>query len=230
MSEAINGFYLFLCKLNKPALLVAHNSKFDVPLLLNAIQKCSMVDIFKGVIYGFCDSLGILKKVFPDRKSAGKFKLSTLTNDLLQVNGNFHEALCDVMCLETICCHFLIVDHFKKYYKTFDKSLKNLNISRRTNLRLCLFSQFESILSNRYNNRITKLASTDLTYDTLKQMYEKDGQQKLIDLSEKVDNKPRLTNRRNAYLQRLLTISKNECDIKVFYFITLFKTRFNLFY
>ena len=47
LSEALLEFYKFLCKLNEKCILVAHNCNFDRPMLLAAIKKTFLSNIFK---------------------------------------------------------------------------------------------------------------------------------------------------------------------------------------
>jgi len=84
-------------------LLVAHNARFDVPRIIEAITSNNLNDKFFGII-GFSDTLQFFKKELPNRKGPGSFVLSTLAHDLLgiQRNAQFHEALFDVTILQEI--------------------------------------------------------------------------------------------------------------------------------
>lgn len=95
LKDALLSFQEFLNISCKPCLLVAHNAAFDTGHLIRAIIQNSMVETFKNVV-GFSDTLSILKKIYPERRGPGLFKLSKLADDLLQQNGDFHEALYDV--------------------------------------------------------------------------------------------------------------------------------------
>ena len=62
-------FYEFLSSLNCKCFLIAHNGKrFDNPRLIRAFQTHGMLDYFKKIVHGFCDSLPIFKQVYPDWK------------------------------------------------------------------------------------------------------------------------------------------------------------------
>lgn len=102
MKDDLLSFHQFLCLSDKPALLVAHNAKFDSSHLIRAIVNCNLQKQFSNVI-GFTDSIAVLKKHFLERKGAGMFKLGTLANDLLGLTSDttsFHDALFNVEILK----------------------------------------------------------------------------------------------------------------------------------
>lgn len=67
LPDALIQFQQFLNLSSMPCILVAHNCKFDSSHLLRAIINNSMVEQF-AKIAGFCDSLNLLKNVFPIAK------------------------------------------------------------------------------------------------------------------------------------------------------------------
>lgn len=59
----------YLKKMSKKCILVAYNDTFDAPRIVNFIEECSSSNYFKEIIYGFTDSLKILKTKLPDLES-----------------------------------------------------------------------------------------------------------------------------------------------------------------
>jgi len=105
MVDALQAFYAFLCKVgqNKKCILIAHNASFDISFFLRECIKYSLIDCFKSIVYGFCDSLQLFRQKFPDRKGKGMCTLSKLAEDLLEnhtKNENYHEAVFDVSILQ----------------------------------------------------------------------------------------------------------------------------------
>ncbi|RLU15342.1 hypothetical protein DMN91_012336 [Ooceraea biroi] len=63
MHDALQAFYKFLTKFSTGCLLTAHNASFDVSYLIREIKKYSLINEFQGIIYGFCDTLKLFKKI-----------------------------------------------------------------------------------------------------------------------------------------------------------------------
>ncbi|KAK0167773.1 hypothetical protein PV327_001637 [Microctonus hyperodae] len=98
MDNTLKGFSQYLHKISDPCLLVAHNSRFDVPKLVTIINDLDLLDSFK-VIQGFSDTLTLFKKELPERSGPGVFKLSTLAKDLIGIedSDSFHEGAYNVL-------------------------------------------------------------------------------------------------------------------------------------
>jgi len=79
--EALIAFYEFLCCLKRKCILCAHNCSFDYTRLIRAIDKVFMKDHYKTIVYGFCDTLPIIKKI-TGKKSKGSNKLENLAKEL----------------------------------------------------------------------------------------------------------------------------------------------------
>ncbi|XP_039304358.1 uncharacterized protein LOC120357591 [Solenopsis invicta] len=101
LSEAMQQFYKFLSGFHKKCILVAHNCKFDYPRLLAVIQKTFLIDHFKTVLHGFCDTLPIIKKC-TGLTGKGENKLEQLASNLQISTTDAHNAINDVIILEQI--------------------------------------------------------------------------------------------------------------------------------
>lgn len=95
----------FLKNIGQKCLLVAHNDIFDAPSLVYMLQELKLDQEFKQLIYGFCDSLLLFRKIFPDVKC---HKLEFLASTKLSIScEQAHDATFDVKILEKLCAEFL---------------------------------------------------------------------------------------------------------------------------
>ncbi|XP_024890200.1 uncharacterized protein LOC112466367 isoform X2 [Temnothorax curvispinosus] len=80
---ALKSFIDFLTP--DPVILIAHNGgRFDAPMLLNELRSLGLLQDFQSVVFGFCDTLPLLKKKLPERIKAKKsFRQSVLAEDLV---------------------------------------------------------------------------------------------------------------------------------------------------
>ncbi|KAK0073039.1 hypothetical protein PV325_010362, partial [Microctonus aethiopoides] len=189
LPNAVEAFYAFLKKCNKSCLLVAHNAKFDVTRILNAIENSNMLTKFQTIVYGFCDSLNMLKVLLLDRKGAGKFKLCNLAKDILQIDehfcGVFHEALFDVTILEALCASIQI-SIFEKNVKTVSHSYLLLKQSKLKSSNRPLLEPLKGVVSK---GMLDKITSQNIKFSLLKSLF-KERKTVLINYpTEKVDNK-----------------------------------------
>lgn len=106
ISDALQAFSQFLRSFSTPCILVAHNASFDISFLLREVHKNSMINDYAKIIYGFVDSLKILKKKFTERpREKGMFTLKKLADDFLTLDAgdeNFHEGLFDCKILQNL--------------------------------------------------------------------------------------------------------------------------------
>ncbi|XP_043271992.1 uncharacterized protein [Venturia canescens] len=202
LTDALIQFQQFLNLSSMPCILVAHNCKFDSSLLLKAIIHNSMVEQF-AKIAGFCDSLNLLKKRFPNRKGKGLFKLEILARDLLQVqlNNKFHEATYDVQMLEQLTSTFLLksdlIANCKDYKASVSSKLMQPHLSNLKNV------VSPSILN--------KLITARLTYGILKKVYAEQNREGIAILLSKKDanNKTTVTKDKRARKRRRKILEQN---------------------
>ncbi|XP_024867268.1 uncharacterized protein LOC112451699 isoform X1 [Temnothorax curvispinosus] len=196
LQKVLREFKEWLAVISKPCILVAHNATFDTGYLLRALINNSMIEDFKNLIVGFSDTLVPLKKLYPQRKGKGMFKLSTLAQDLLQIEltENFHEAAYDVEILEQIASTIpkenLIGNH-----KSFKESLDHETRLQKTAKLKRSLNIFKNVISN---GMIKKIAEAGINRAKLQDIYEKSGREGIIQLlsAKQKDNKPRVTNQK----------------------------------
>ncbi|XP_024890355.1 uncharacterized protein LOC112466488, partial [Temnothorax curvispinosus] len=101
---ALKSFIDFLTP--GPVILIAHNGgRFDAPMLLNELRSLGLLQDFQSVVFGFCDTLPLLKKKLPERIKAKKsFRQSVLAEDLVGSGAadGAHDSLVDVRMLANI--------------------------------------------------------------------------------------------------------------------------------
>ncbi|KAK0165585.1 hypothetical protein PV328_004089 [Microctonus aethiopoides] len=191
--EALQSFSSFLNLISRTCILVAHNAQFDVSFLIREVIKYSLENEYDKVIYGFADSLKLLRRKFPERQGKGMFTLSRLAEDLLEINlciENFHEATYDVIILQDLVNKILTVDDIFDHTITLVESLRDFNNKFKVSLKEKNLLPMKDILSK---YMINKLARLEITYDPLKEKY-KSGEKSLITfLSQKFDKQPYVT-------------------------------------
>ncbi|KAK0071593.1 hypothetical protein PV325_012634 [Microctonus aethiopoides] len=174
-------------------ILVAHNATFDTSFLLREIIRYSLENEYSNIIYGFADSLKLLRRKFPERQGNGMFKLSKLAEDLLQTNlctENFHEAIYDGIVLQDLLNKYLTADDLFDHAITFVESLKDFINKFKVATKEKSLLPMKDIVSK---YMMKKLARMEITYDQLKEIY-KSGEDSLLSfLSQKVDKQPRVT-------------------------------------
>lgn len=99
--EAMHAFYQFLHSFKRKCILTAHNCKFYSTRLIITTKKVFMVEHFKSVIEGFCDTLPITRKC-TGKKALGDNKLEMLAKNFKINNDEAHNAICDVQMLEQV--------------------------------------------------------------------------------------------------------------------------------
>ncbi|KAK0074425.1 hypothetical protein PV326_012460 [Microctonus aethiopoides] len=193
MIEALQSFYSFLNMICGTCILVAHNATFDTSFLLREIIRYSLENEYSNIIYGFADSLKLLRRKFPERQGNGMFKLSKLAEDLLQTNlctENFHEAIYDGIVLQDLLNKYLTADDLFDHAITFVESLKDFINKFKVATKEKSLLPMKDIVSK---YMMKKLARMEITYDQLKEIY-KSGEDSLLSfLSQKVDKQPRVT-------------------------------------
>lgn len=214
LKNTLYAFQQFLNSFSKPCLLVAHNAGFDTTHLLRAILKHSMIADFK-IIAGFSDTLELFKKHFPKRKGEGKFKLCELAKDYLNINSNesFHEreALYDVEILEKLSAFIDKIDLYTNLYtncKSYMESIIHVKNLQKTATTLSLLKPLKGIISN---GMLRKIASHSITFKVLKEEYDKEGKDGLVQFLKEplIDNKPRITKDKRV-LNKLITFFESK--------------------
>ena len=85
---------------NMTVILVGHNVKvFDIPILLHALESCSLISIMQQVVKGFLDTKKLFKLTHPNMSS---YPQQYLAESLLQCSYNAHDAVEDVLILQKL--------------------------------------------------------------------------------------------------------------------------------
>lgn len=194
MFDALIGFLEYLNKFKKKCLLVAHNASLDKFFLLREIFKYSLSDDFDKVIWGFCDTLKLFKQQFPDRKGTGMCTLTKLAEDFLKENSaitNFHDATYDVLVLKQLIEKKLNFNLLANNSISMSKSVRDFAQQVQIKSKINDLATFKSILSS---YMIKKIASVNITYKQLQDMYEQTGEESLkYFLSKETNEKPFVT-------------------------------------
>ncbi|XP_046406334.1 uncharacterized protein LOC124171235 [Ischnura elegans] len=129
LEEGLCAFIDYL-KSFKKVVLVGHNVQFDARMVLAAVNHCNKLDDFGAVVAGFSDTLPLLKKVLPGRKSYAQGKL---VEEVLQDFSNSgHNAHIDALNLKKICEKvFVGEDMILQYSFTLQSFLKRQEQSKR---------------------------------------------------------------------------------------------------
>ncbi|XP_048514965.1 DNA polymerase III PolC-type-like [Athalia rosae] len=189
--DALLSFQEFLNISCKPFLLVAHNAAFDTGHLIRAIIQNSMVETFKNVV-DFSDTLSILKKIYPERRGPGLFKLSKLAEDLLQQNGDFHESLDDVQVLQQLSSKFIGSEKLINSRKSYVECLVNEAKSQKADMLMPSSKILEGIVSD---NMLEKIANAGIDLIMMLAASEDKENKRLVQLLSELNdlNKPRVT-------------------------------------
>ena len=190
IDEALISFRQFLSLFKKKCILVAHNARFDVPKLLRAIIDNSMINEF-SVIVGFADSLALFKKVLPERKGPGKFKLITLAHDFLENERSerWHDAEFDIVVLEKLVCTISKEENLFGITKTFNQYLVDIENTQKVNVGLHYLTELKETLSK---HMLQKIAKQNITFETLKAIYRNGGEEETVKFLMQKDEQNRL--------------------------------------
>lgn len=158
--------------------------------MLRDLIKYNLIKNFSKIVYGFCDSLNLFWKSYPERKETGMCKLSKLALDFLNIdetNENFHEATYDVYILQRLVNEKLSVNDVLQNSQELTSSVKNFLNKRKTKT----FSALKGTISD---YMIKKIALSGSTYDDLKLIFINQGKEALHNFfTELVNSKPRIT-------------------------------------
>ena len=153
-------------------------------------ESLQLTTDFQEKCLGFVDTLPLLKKLYPDRKS---YKQETLVTDLLGTEYQAHGALADVMALQVLIdvCRVSKLEiglssfscqYMRKTLESSDKTKEHMS---------SLVVIRKSVLSEGMKKT---MASSGLNLDHLKLAYRRGGIKGLRGVpSEKFKGKPRVT-------------------------------------
>ena len=181
-------FISFIEWLPANSVLYAHNAKrFDARFVVRAMESLQLIPDFQGKCFGFVDTLPLIKKLYPGRKS---YKQGNLVKDLIDIEYDAHDALADVRALQALidACRITDTEAFSftcsYMLKTIASSDNTKEIMRSLNVIPC------EVLSD----SMKKNASSGLKFDHMKLAYMRGGAEGVRGvMSEKFNGRPRVT-------------------------------------
>lgn len=106
LRSVIDDFLEFLKSLNKPIILVGHNSlKFDFPRIYRLLRDFNLLQDFADVVCGLVDTLAAFRSDKEFSKQESSLKQDELAKKYIPNwdEQNAHEALWDCLTLEKLC-------------------------------------------------------------------------------------------------------------------------------
>lgn len=212
---ALVGLLQFLRKIGKPVALIAHNGfQLDAPLIIKNMQVSGLWEEFYSIVYGFIDTLPLLRSKLIDRKTAKlKFNQDSLVHDIL---GNdymkgAHNALTDVNNLEQILQKTKVNDeNLKKWTKSISAIVENMERLAERNKNKEMLNCLKGFVSN---NMINKIAEIGITLHHLQLAYTTNKEKGVINLfTEDVGGHPRISKSKKVIQEAILGIKKSLCN------------------
>lgn len=174
----------FLSGLRNRCILVGHMPKAgDMTRLILLFQNLGLFDEFSNHVAGFTDTTILCETTFPDRKkNPAQLQLSTLVSDLLKIPFESHDAFSSASALEKLsikffsnesifasqCCLTDAVQDFKK------------SVNSKQNVK-----SFLPLVNDLSIYTIKKIAATGISYDTLKEKFDSEGEFKALKFLQK---------------------------------------------
>ncbi|XP_043285641.1 uncharacterized protein [Venturia canescens] len=206
-SNVLEELCIYLNNFKKPCIFVAHNCSFDAPRLMRIIVNCSVIEKFKPLIAGFCDTLPLFRKKFPERKSKGQNSLTTLATETLSNISieNAHDASYDTFLLqELVRCHFS-VDELAKDCKSFDDILQLLLNKPKIANTMQTLAPLDTIISCAMRKR---LAIAGVNYSLIVSTFHRNEKEAIELLEQREDGKPQLIKTKKMLLKILDFLKK----------------------
>lgn len=100
LTEALTSFIEFLRSFGQPVLLAAHNARrFDMPVILRVLRRCSLKQKFQEVVHGFVDTFILSKQLFPKLSS---YSQENMVRHFLRRTYDAHNAMEDARMLQEL--------------------------------------------------------------------------------------------------------------------------------
>ena len=198
IKEGLHRFLNFLNKPDKQLTLVGHNIKvFDIPVLLNALGNCNLVEDFvQSNVTGILDTLPLFKVTHPGLHSYSQTHLYSL---ILEESFLAHNAIEDVVALSRLLTHTaptvaVKLQHTYTLKSTYARFLHLQDMQNRLTTLTPLLD--EKAITKRTAGA---LASSGLNMQHLRLSYSRSGRQGIDDLLKEctVTGKPRVTKCKN---------------------------------
>lgn len=172
LQEALVSLYQFLCKFKNKCVLTAHNCSFDYPRLVKAIEKTYLDKYFQSIVYGFSDTLPIIRSV-TGVKTAGSNTLENLANNLKIQGFQAHDAVGDVAMLEQIVLKLEISEtQIIQSSFTWNSAKEKILLSKKISLNLKLYDELKDCTSKETKK---KLIAANISVDEIIDKYKENG-------------------------------------------------------
>ncbi|XP_011878995.1 PREDICTED: uncharacterized protein LOC105568163 [Vollenhovia emeryi] len=210
---ALQNFLQFLRNIGKVITLVAHNGfTFDARFLIRDIRAYNLLEEFTSVVYGFTDTLLVLKAKLPSR-TAAKFKFTQveLASDLLGENvaADAHNALNDVRILQRIVDKAEVT---REELMDRSKSVTAMvQIIERSTLKNKNKFTMDCMQGSVSVGMIGKMAEAGITLDLLQHAYKKGSKGIELLLGEDIGGRPRITKNKKI-LQNVISEVKKTIE------------------
>lgn len=166
-----------------------------MPLLVKVICANGLIDDFQICVSGFVDTLPMFRQKLPHLNS---YKLTALHQELVKSNYECHNAMADARALADVV-HTLQVESNEVVKFSLTTSSAVDYVKRRKSASEALKVIEENMCVNKVISKsmAKKITDSGLTYSHLLKAHERNGATGISSLlSEKVNNKIRVTNRR----------------------------------
>ena len=179
-------------------ILLAHNCKrFDMKLLLKALEETHLSSYFQSTCAGFVDTLPLLRTELPGRPS---YKLSSIYKDIVGNEFDCHNALADAEALAKIMTQLNIPEErILNYSMTTVSGVDYIYNRKRISENLKVIEDKLCRSGTITKSMAKKICESGLNYRYLKTAHQRDITNGIrAILTEKMENeKPRVTNRKH---------------------------------
>ncbi|XP_053391964.1 DNA polymerase III PolC-type-like [Mercenaria mercenaria] len=196
LHAALNEFIDWLNSLKyEKVILAAHNGKsFDMRLLIQAVQKEGRLNALSVSVYGFVDTLHMLRSVRKDKQS---LSLANYYERVFHESFDAHDSSADVSARMRLFNHEKLNNKINEFVLKFRQAvsyLENVKVVKGNRNEIqSLMCGDKKVISKFMAH---KIAESGLSYNHLKLAFLRDSVNGLKHvLSEKVNGRPRVTNR-----------------------------------
>ncbi|XP_063407854.1 uncharacterized protein LOC134691329 [Mytilus trossulus] len=179
ISNALKAFILFLKEIHN-TVLVGHNSKiFDVPILINALEKNGLLNNFMSSVKGFIDTLPLFKECIPNQPSYSQPKIyNALFGELYSAHDSMEDVVALRRLFEKISPSLVLKSKFSGTNESVMQLYQHRNCTKGLLTTLRPLTNSKTIT----NCMATKIASSGLGLNHLKLAHKRDRQQGIENL------------------------------------------------
>lgn len=189
LQTGLMQFHSFLNSAGKKCILTAHNCRFDQSHLINAIETVDMMEEFRHLIYGFGDTLPLIKSITRTNKK-GANTLSGLAEYLELPYSGAHNAIHDVAILIQILRKLNISD--EDVIAKCQSLGVIIALKRQKEYIASLLPDLEPIRDVVTLPIRKKIVCANITYEMMRKTYEEDKEHGLAKLLTEVTKTKRI--------------------------------------